>query len=83
MMLRSAMVLAQLHAVLALAVSRAGAPMMALSGPEQLQAMNIARNLLGAQARRTRRKISVRQGRGVANLDRPPIQVMILQERTL
>ena len=50
MMLRSAtMVLAQLHAVLALAVSRAGAPMMALSGPEQLQAMNIARNLLGSQ----------------------------------
>ena len=48
-MLRSAMVLAQLHAVLALAVSRAGAPMMALSGPEQLQAMNIARNLLGSQ----------------------------------
>ena len=43
------MVLAQLHAVLALAVSRAGAPMMALSGPEQLQAMNIARNLLGSQ----------------------------------
>ena len=49
MMLRSAMVLAQLHAVLALAVSRAGAPLMALSGPEQLQAMNIARNLLGSQ----------------------------------